>query len=327
MSEEVVEKPVGFVKRWTERVQSWIDEVGVFIEGTVFWRVWERMLENEFIDRSVALAGKAFVSFFPALIVVAAFAPSSVRASMLTTVTHRLGLSGQGLATVRSAFADANSTRKATGIAGLIFTFFYINSFTTALGRVYLRAWRRPKTGTVAGYALGASWLVGILVFFVLVGGARHFLSSAALTPLFAIAALAASIALWWATSWIMLERRVRWRALSASAVITGLAMSVYGATATLWMPNTVSSNQHQFGFFGVTIALVTWLSGAGMIIVIGACAGAVAASEDNIIGRLTRGRSADLLVAGAPPSLPAPVNAATLANAIGRGRQAVDEN
>jgi hypothetical protein len=141
MSEEVAEKPGGFVKRWMERVQSWIDEVGVFIEGTVFWRIWERMLENEFIDRSVALAGKAFVSFFPAIIVVAAFAPPSLRASILTTVTHRLGLSGPGLATVRSAFADANSTRRATGIAGLIFTFFYINSFTTALGRVYLRAW------------------------------------------------------------------------------------------------------------------------------------------------------------------------------------------
>ena len=53
MSEEVVEKPGGLVKRWMERVQSWIDEAGDFVEGTVFWRVWERMLENEFIDRSL----------------------------------------------------------------------------------------------------------------------------------------------------------------------------------------------------------------------------------------------------------------------------------
>jgi hypothetical protein len=44
-------------------------------QRTIFWRVWERMLENEFIDRGVALAPKAFVSFFPAVIVVAAFAP------------------------------------------------------------------------------------------------------------------------------------------------------------------------------------------------------------------------------------------------------------
>ena len=35
-------------------------------ERTLLWRVWDRMLEIEFVDRSVALAGKAFVSFFPA---------------------------------------------------------------------------------------------------------------------------------------------------------------------------------------------------------------------------------------------------------------------
>src|SRR5215471_13963893 len=99
-------------------------EVRARAERTIFWRVWERMLENEFIDRSIALAGKAFVSFFPAIIVVAAFAPASVRASMLTTITRRLGLSGPGLATVRSAFATASDTRKATGVVGLVFTFF-----------------------------------------------------------------------------------------------------------------------------------------------------------------------------------------------------------
>ena len=45
------------------------------LERLLVWRVWERMLEVEFIDRSVALAGKAFVSFFPLVIVVAAFMP------------------------------------------------------------------------------------------------------------------------------------------------------------------------------------------------------------------------------------------------------------
>ena len=43
------------------------------------------MLEIEFVDRSVALAGKAFVSFFPLVIVVAAFVPQSIRSSIFTT--------------------------------------------------------------------------------------------------------------------------------------------------------------------------------------------------------------------------------------------------
>ena len=43
-----------------------------WVQRTLVWRVWERMLEIEFVDRSVALAGKAFVSFFPLVIVLAA---------------------------------------------------------------------------------------------------------------------------------------------------------------------------------------------------------------------------------------------------------------
>jgi uncharacterized BrkB/YihY/UPF0761 family membrane protein len=119
------------------------------LERLLVWRVWERMLEIEFVDRSVALAGKAFVSFFPLVIVVAAFMPSRVRASILTTLTTRLGIRGDALATAREAFASSDDIRRATGLLGLVLTIFFASSFTTALQRVYLRAWRRPRGGGV----------------------------------------------------------------------------------------------------------------------------------------------------------------------------------
>ena len=68
------------------------------LQRLLLWRVWERMLEIEFVDRSVALAGKAFVSFFPLVIVVAAFAPERIRSSIITAVTARLGIRGDALA-------------------------------------------------------------------------------------------------------------------------------------------------------------------------------------------------------------------------------------
>ena len=39
--------------------------------------------EQEFIDRSIALAGKAFISFFPLIIVVATLIPPHLRTSIL----------------------------------------------------------------------------------------------------------------------------------------------------------------------------------------------------------------------------------------------------
>src|SRR5437667_12011243 len=106
---------VSQVMRLVAKARSWA-------ESTIFWRVWERMLENEFIDRGVALAAKAFVSFFPAVIVVAAFAPPAVREAIGVALARRSGLSGPGLATFHSAFATADSVRRATGVLGLVFT-------------------------------------------------------------------------------------------------------------------------------------------------------------------------------------------------------------
>jgi membrane protein len=295
------------------------DELQQWAQRTLLWRVWERMLETEFIDRSVALGAKAFVSFFPTIIVIAAFSPSSVRSSILETITHRAGLSGTGLVTVRNAFATADDTRKATGIIGLLFTLFYINSFTTALGRIYTRAWRRPPAKQVARYGIGVGWLMGILVYFVIIGAVRSIFGSGPGTAGFAVVALAASIGLWWVTPRLMLQREVRFRVLAPTAVLTGIAASVYAASATVWMPTTVSKNQAQFGFFGVALSLVTWLTGVATIVVVCACVAPVVADDNGVIGRLTRGAGrSDVLMPGVQPSLPPPTREPTFADALG---------
>jgi membrane protein len=289
-------------------------------ERTIFWHIWERMLENEFVDRGVALAAKAFVSLFPAVIVAAAFAPPSVRAAIAATVARRAGLSGPGLATFRSAYATSSSVRRATGVAGLVFMFYYVNSFTSALQRAYIRAWRRPPSSLVYGYALGAVWLVGILVYFSLIGGLRAALGGGPGLAVFAILALAASIGFWWITPWVMLGRQVRLRVLLPAGVLTGFGLMVYSATSPLWMPSSVTQNQHQFGFFGIALAMVTWLSGAAFIVVACACAAPVLAEDRGVLGRLARGSNPALLRPGAVPSLGAPLRAPTLSNAIGLG-------
>jgi len=315
-----------WLRNLIDRGESIVTNARRWVEQTIFWRVWERLFENEFVDRSVALAAKAFVSLFPAIIVVAAFVPDSVRASIYQTIINRTGLSGASLNSVKGAFATSDDVKRATGIVGLLFTFFYINSFTSALQRVYTRAWRRPKSGKVSGYATGAVWLAGIVVYFTLIGGARHFLGRGPETPLFVLIALAGVVATWWITPWFMLGRQVRLRVLLPTGVFTGIASAIYAGSATIWMPHTLSQNQQQFGFFGVALALVTWLSGVGLIIVISACAGVVCAEDQGWIGQRIRGSAdAPLLAPDAKPSLPAPDISPTLLGALGVGRTVDD--
>src|SRR4051794_2682377 len=197
MSDEVPERPSKVA-----RVRARVEPVRDRAQHTLLWNVWERMLEAEFIDRSVALASKAFVSFFPLIIVVAAFAPSSVRASIFSSLTHRLGIEGHSLALAKQAFTSADQVRRATGVLGLVLTFFFASSFTTALQRLYLRAWRRPPARRVGAYTRGVTWLAVMLVFMGVMGALRGVFGDGTGLVAFALVSLVAVSALWTFTAW-----------------------------------------------------------------------------------------------------------------------------
>ena len=85
--------------------------------------------------------------------------------------------------------------------------------------------------------------------------------------------------------------------------MITGVATAAYAASATIWMPEVVTSNEEQFGVFGVALALVTWFSGAAICILVGACAGVVLAEDPGRIGTLVRGADVADPHRGRPPT------------------------
>jgi membrane protein len=287
------------------------------LECLLLWRVWERMLEIEFVDRSIALAGKAFVSFFPLVIVVAAFLPNDIRSSVITTLTNRLGFRGHALVSARQAFATADHVREATGVLGLVLTIFFTTSFTTAVQRVYFRAWRRPHRGGAGKYWRGVAWLLTVIGYMALVGLLRSALGDGPGLALFAIASLALTTGLWWFTAWFLLLGDVRARVLLPTGLITGIALSAFAVSATIWMPNVLTSQESQFGVFGVALALVTWFSGAATCILVGACAGPVFAEDPGRVGMFVRGREDSTLTAGASPPLPPPTRELTLRDAF----------
>ena len=102
-------------------------------------RWWSRLLEVEFVDRSVALAAKAFVSLFPLLIIISALTPDRVRQEVLQALSDRLGVDGASRQAVSQAFASPDAIKAATGVVGALLTVAFAVSFTTALQRMYLR--------------------------------------------------------------------------------------------------------------------------------------------------------------------------------------------
>ena len=102
-----------------------------------------------------------------------------------------------------------------------------------------------------------------------------------------------------------MLSRHVRWRVLLPSAIATAVGASLYTASAAVWVPHSMIANQRQFGFFGVSMTLVSWFVGFCFIVVAAATLGPVLATDEGPIGRLVRGQDDTLLRPGAPASVP----------------------
>ncbi len=298
-------------KQWAEPHVERIDES---IPGQ--W--YSRVLELEFIDRSVALAAKLFVAFFPFVLGVSAFLPASVRQSILASLVNRFGLAGEGLAVVSGAFATAGQTRAATGVLGVVLLFFYATSFTTALQRVYLRAWRRPPGGGLRNQGRGLTWLAGTLAFFAVNGFVARLLTGGPGTLLRLVLGLITAAATWWWTAHTMLRGEVCWRPLLPGALVAAGAMSGYVLTSHLWMPGAVAGNQAQFGFFGVALSLVSWFVGASFVIVVSAALGPVLVEGHGPLSRWLRGPAHDPLVPGARPALPGPTRRLRLIDALG---------
>jgi membrane protein len=190
-------------------------ELRMRLSRSLVGQVWDRMLEVDLLDRSVALAGKAFVSFFPLVIVVMAFVPDSWRTPIRSAVLARFGLEGDALTLAREAFSSTNDIREATGVFGLVLALLFATSFTLSLQRCYLRTWRRPPGSGARSYWRGALWLLAILTTLAALGALRGVLDGGAGALLFAILSLAVVSGLWWFTAWLLLFGEVRARVLA----------------------------------------------------------------------------------------------------------------
>ncbi|MCA0328644.1 MAG: hypothetical protein LCI03_01930 [Actinobacteria bacterium] len=294
-------------------VVEWLDE-------SVVGRLWARLLEMEFVERSIALAAKAFVSLLPLLLVVAAFLPPRLQRGVLDELAERLGLSGDSLSFIQGAFASADDIKASTSLLGLLLTVLFAISFTTAVQRVYLRAWRRPAAGAIQDKRRALTWLAGTCAFLATVGSIGRLLVGPA-SVLSWLVGVAGAVGLWWWSSHQFLRGHVRWRPLLPTGLITGLGAAIYAGAARIWMPRVLEGNVEQFGFVGVGMSFVTWFVGFGFLLVGAAALGPVLCEGDGALARWLRRDG--VLVDGAPPALPGPDTPPSLRDYLRRGGNA----
>ena len=252
-------------------------------------RILGRLIEVNFLDRTVILAGQAFSALLPLIIVVNTVSPHPGGDTPAAALARRLGLGPRDVSSLQAAATPPSSARASIGLLGVILAILTATSFARALQRSYELAWRLPPAGLRAAWrplalVVGLAVYVELLFLF-----GRLVRGVPAGTLLEDLATFAGAWAVWTGAGWILLAGRVRPRLVAAGGLLTAVGFASLRRLAALYLPNLVASNQQQFGFLGVAFTLFSWLSACAFVIVVAAVIGAVLAEDPGRLGRFIR--------------------------------------
>lgn len=283
------------LERLVERVQRLVAPIQHF-----FLDWLRRIVGIAGVDRALAIGAQAFGALFPLLILYATLVPGQA-GDFANTLIDRFDLSGSSAATVRNLFGASDDVASDASAIGAVILIVSALSFTRALQRLYESAWGLEARGYWAT-GWGLLWLTGFVTYFSTLSA----LNDAIDVPGWNLAvSLALGAALWLATPYLLLSRRVSWRRLVPSALLTAAAMTATSFAAVIYMPEMIESYADEFGTIGVAFALLSWLIGLSMVLMASATGGAVIAEwrdngpNDRLHGRQQRAGAGASLRAG----------------------------
>lgn len=260
--------------------------------GTLLLRIATDIARGDITDRAMTLAGQAFTSVLPLIILWTALRGSS----QLDAVLAGLGLSSKDVDVPQSVSGLPPSSFSAFGVLGALMIIGGATSLARAIGRMYVSVWQIRKLPYTGWWR----WVLVIFIFPLAVtlqifASKLHNISPAGFGVLGLSLELAATvvlwIAVWFAVPRLMVSRQLPFRLVMINAVVTGVAITLYLVGSFMVMPHTVSTTTHHYGTLGLVFAAISWLFIFAAIVVIATIVVHAAALDEGAIGRwVTRG-------------------------------------
>ena len=224
------------------------------------------LLRFNLIDRSLALGAQAFGALIPLLIVIETAQPGNE--SLADELIERFRLTGAAAETVRTAFSTPTDEATITAL-GVIVLIVSTLSVTRRLQRLYEETWSLESRG-LRGTGWGLAWIA----FFALYGLLHPLLDSTFNGLASVLLSIGGALTIGLVTPYLLLGRRVPGRRLLLQAALTAVGITALGAWTAVYMPHAIGSSAASYGAIGVAFAMLTWLWGFGIVMVIAAVYG-----------------------------------------------------
>ena len=226
----------------------------------------EPLLRFNFIDRSLALGAQAFGAVIPLLIVLQAAQPGHT--SLADDLIARFHVSGAAADSLRAAFATPTEQVATTALSVLLLIVSTL-SFTRRLQRLYEESWSLPTRG-LRGTGSGLLWIAVFAVYASLHPALDRTING----PASVLLSLGGALFVGLVTPFLLLGRRIRWQRLLLQASLTAVGLTALGIWTTIYMPSAIGASGKAYGAIGVAFALLTWLWGLGVVLVVAAVYG-----------------------------------------------------
>ena len=237
-------------------------------EASFLGDVGRELVRLEVIERSLALASKLFVAVIPLSIIISAVVPGADNFG--DSLVNRLGLTGAGAAATRNLFATQGEIRGAVSVLGVVILLYSMFSFTKGLQRVYLDVWQLPVQQLEA-VVRRVTWVFTFILFTAALRPLQDFTERRDLPVAGHTVAFVFGAVLWVWTPYVLLGRRLPWRRLLPSGLLTAGSVALYSLASAFYLPATFTTNADRYGLIGVAFGLVSWLFGYAAVVIVAA--------------------------------------------------------
>jgi membrane protein len=255
-------QPPAGVRTRTARLVEWT-------QSSLPVRCAQRVRATNGRDRAFVLAGQAFTTVIPLLIVVGAAARHNGSSVVADRLDRRFHLGGTSAQALRALFERPPGATGAVTVASVVVMLFSLISLAHSLQRTFEAAWSLPSAGvrgTLHGLSGLGLLLTSVLLLSVIVAMVRPLPAGTVIAT--AVRTLVAA-ATWLVLQDLLLSRRIGIRRLVPGALVAGVGQTLISVYSGISMSHVIEHNAERYGVIGVTFALLSWLILIGLSFVV----------------------------------------------------------